>query len=67
MGLIQIFFLLYIVSVATMYFLFSRGGRAPMLPGDFYISKGPKRIYIPVGSSLIITIILFILFKLFVG
>lgn len=63
---LRVFFLLYVVSIAVMYFLFSRGGNPPLLPGDFYIKKVGRSIYIPIGSSLILTIILYILFSLFV-
>jgi hypothetical protein len=63
----KVFLLLYIISIAVMYFLFSRGGNPPVLPGDLYIVKGSKRIYIPFGGSLILTIILYVIFTLIRG
>ncbi len=35
------------------------------LPGDLIISKGPVRIYIPLVSSLLISLVLSLLFWLF--
>ena len=60
---LQIFLLLYLVVVSLLYVYATKGGgEVPwLLPGDFYIHKGTKRIYIPLGSSLIITIILFLI------
>ncbi len=65
---VQIFLLLYVVSIGIMYVVYNKGGKgggnSPMAPGDFYRVIGSKRIYIPFGSSLIITIILYILLSL---
>lgn len=55
---IQLFFLLYIVVVAIIFALARKTGPPFLLPGDIYISKG-TRIYIPLGASFIVTIILF--------
>lgn len=64
----KVFFLLYIISVAVMYFLYTKGGsNPPVLPGDFYIRKGAKRVYLPFGGSLIITIILYVILTIIRG
>ena len=55
---IQLFFFLYIVVVGVIFALARKSGPPVLLPGDIYISKG-TRVYIPLGASLIITIILF--------
>lgn len=39
----------------------SKSGIPVLLPGDFLIIKASRKIYIPLGTSLILTIILYIL------
>ncbi|OGM27631.1 hypothetical protein A2962_04840 [Candidatus Woesebacteria bacterium RIFCSPLOWO2_01_FULL_39_61] len=56
---LQVFFFLYVVVVALLYALGRRTGPPFLLPGDIYISKG-SRIYIPLGASLIVTVLLFL-------
>ncbi|HEY8343952.1 MAG TPA: DUF2905 domain-containing protein [Bacillota bacterium] len=44
------------------------GGRIPglgRLPGDFMFKKGNVTVYLPLGTSLLLSIILTILFSLF--
>lgn len=63
MSQVRVFVLLYILSVAFMYYL-SYKYRLPItIPGDFFIKKAPRTIYIPVASSLLLTILLFVVFK----
>lgn len=62
----KIFLIIWIISIAVMYFLASKPGNPLVLPGDIYTRKGMNRIYIPLGSSLYLAIILFILLKIFV-
>ena len=57
MTIIKSFFLLYIVVIAIIYALAKHSGPPFLLPGDIYISKGLNRVYIPIGFSLIVTII----------
>ena len=59
----KVFFILWAISFAIMYFLASRPGNPLVLPGDIYTKKGVNNIYIPTGSSLYLAIILFILAK----
>jgi len=61
MNLLQLFLTLYLISVAFIYAFQRKAGTPFTLPGDIYIHMGTKRIYIPLGSSLIATIILFLL------
>lgn len=62
----KIFIIIWLISIAIMYFLASRPGNPLVLPGDIYTRKGLNKIYIPIGSSLYLAIVLFILLKIFV-
>ncbi len=62
----KVFLIVWGISIAIMYFLASRPGNPLVLPGDIYTRKGVNKIYIPLGSSLYLAIILFILLKIFV-
>jgi hypothetical protein len=63
MEAIKFFGILYFLAAAFMYYLSQRGGQPPIIPGDIYIKKGPRTIYIPTGSSFIIAAILFLLLR----
>lgn len=58
---IKVIFLIYVISVAAAYFLFYTKGGKFMLPGDLYIVKAPRRIYIPFGTALLFSIIIYII------
>ncbi len=60
---IKAFFIIYFISVAFIYGLQSRSVEPIIVPGDIYVKKGLKGIYIPLGSSLLLTIVLFLIFK----
>lgn len=62
----KIFLIFWFISIAIMYFLASKPGNPLVLPGDIYTRKGLNKIYIPLGSSLYLAILLFIIFKIFV-
>lgn len=62
---IKIFLLLWIVSIGLIYALMKKSGVPFLLPGDYLIIKASRRIYIPLGTSLIVTIVLFILLRVF--
>ena len=65
MQAIKIIILLYIMSLGGMYYISTRsGGVPPLLPGDIYRVKGPRRIYFPMGSALIITILIYLFFSI---
>ncbi len=62
----KIFIIIWLISIAVMYFIASKPGNPLVLPGDIYTRKGMNKIYIPIGSSLYLAIIIFILLKIFV-
>ena len=62
----KIFLIIWVICVAIMYFLSSRPGNPLIFPGDIYTIKGMNKIYIPLGSSLYLAIIIFVLLKIFV-
>ena len=63
--IIKLFIILYIISVGFMYYIYSRNpNNPPLFPGDIYRARGTKKVYFPLGSSLIIAIILLIIFGL---
>lgn len=62
----KIFLLIWAISVGVMYFLSTRPGNPLVLPGDIYTRKGVNKIYIPLGSSLYLAIVIFVLLKIFV-
>jgi Protein of unknown function (DUF2905) len=61
----KVFLILWLLSAAVMYFLSTKQGNPLVLPGDIYTRKGVNKIYIPIGSSLYLAIILFIILKIF--
>lgn len=66
MQAIKMFFFLIIISFAFFYYYNSKGGIPFLIPGDIYINKAGSRIYIPLGSSVILALLLFIILKIFV-
>jgi hypothetical protein len=60
---LRVFILLYVISVAGLYMLSGRGSSPIIMPGDFYIKKAGRTIYVPLGSSLIVSTILLVVFK----
>lgn len=58
---LKVIFLIYVISVAGAYFLFYVKGGKFMLPGDLYIVRAPRRIYIPFGTSLLFSFIIYII------
>jgi hypothetical protein len=64
---VKAFLLIYVVAIGGMYYVSSRLSGPVVFPGDIYFRRGPRLIYVPLGSSFILTIILFILFLNFVA
>lgn len=58
---IKLFLTLYFISVAFIYALQSRRFSPIIVPGDIYIVKGQKRVYIPLGLSFIMTLVIFLI------
>lgn len=61
MNAIKLFFILYILSVAFLYYVAGRAKGPVVLPGDIYRIKGANKIYIPFGSAFFLALILTIL------
>ena len=62
---IRVFFLLFVVMTAGMYFLYYKRGKNPLLfPGDIYRVRAERAFYFPLGSALTVTVILYIILKL---
>ena len=60
MSSVRVFLLLYVVSVAFMYYL-SYFKKIPVfIPGDLFIKKGQRTIYFPFSSALLLSIMLFV-------
>ncbi|OGM20068.1 hypothetical protein A2863_01975 [Candidatus Woesebacteria bacterium RIFCSPHIGHO2_01_FULL_38_9b] len=65
MNLIKLFFTLYFISWAMIFALQRKSGVPFTIPGDIYIHIAQKKIYLPISSSLVLTIILFLLLTFF--
>ncbi len=64
MEIIKVIALTYVVCFGGMYYVASRYGRPPVLPGDLYrVNKVGRMIYFPFGSALILTVLMVILLK----
>lgn len=59
MNLFKLFFLIYVIVVGLIYALTRRSGIPKLVPGDIFIAKAGRTIYVPLGASLIITSIIF--------
>lgn len=58
---IKLFLILYFIAVAFIYALQRQSGTPVIIPGDIYIQNGARRIYIPLGSSFVLTLVLFLI------
>ena len=58
---IKLFLIIYFICMGFIYALQSRRSIPVMVPGDIYISKGQKKIYIPLGLTFILTLIIFLI------
>jgi len=56
---IRTFLLIYFIVVALIFGLLRNAAKARLVPGDIFISKAGRTIYIPLGSSLIVTTLIF--------
>jgi hypothetical protein len=63
---IGFFALIYFTVMAFVYALSRKAGVPLVLPGDVYISNGTNKVYIPLGTTFIITLILFLIFYRFI-
>lgn len=60
---IKLFAVLYFIIMALIYALQRNKGKPIIAPGDIYIQKNQKYVYIPLGLSLILTILAFLIFN----
>lgn len=58
---IKLFGIIYFIIIAFIYALQRQKSIPAIVPGDILILKGQKRIYIPLGLSFIITLIVFLI------
>jgi hypothetical protein len=63
MQTLKVFLLLYVITFIGMYVVTGKGASPIILPGDLYIKKAGKTIYVPMGSALILSGILLLIFK----
>lgn len=63
MQILKTILLLYFISIAIMYFLSARRRQPIVFPGDILMLKAGRTIYIPWASSLLITLVLFIILR----
>lgn len=62
--LLKTIFLFYVVSTAFAYFLYYKSGNNFIVPGDVFKIVGGRKIYFPIGIPFVLTIVLFLFFRL---
>ena len=55
--ILRVFILLYFIAFVGMYMLAGKNKMPITMPGDVYFIRGPRTFYIPIGSALIISLI----------
>lgn len=55
------FVIIYLIIMAFLYALIKRSGVPFTIPGDIYIHKGDTKIYIPLATAFLISIVIFII------
>ena len=65
MSPLKVFLSIYLLSIAFMYYISFKYRLPVTIPGDIFIKKGPRTIYFPIASSLLLTILLFLVAKYF--
>jgi len=58
---IKLFAILFFISMAFIFALQKKGGNPIIIPGDIYIRKNQKYIYIPISSTFLLTLIIYII------
>ena len=65
-SILKLFATLYLISFGLILALNKKTGNPIVLPGDIYINKAQRKIYLPIGSSLNLSLVLaFILYKVY--
>jgi hypothetical protein len=60
---LKAFLLIYFISIGFVYALQRKLSSPIIVPGDLYIRKPTRSLYIPFGSSIVITVIIFLIFR----
>lgn len=60
---IKAFFLIYVIAIAAMLVASSRLNGPVIFPGDIYFRRGGRTFYFPLGSSFVLALLLFLLFR----
>lgn len=64
---VQAFGLIYVISVGFIYYLSSKTSGPIVIPGDVYIRKAGRTVYIPLASPLVVAIVIFVILRKFLG
>lgn len=54
-----------VIAVVGLLLLLSGRGILPRLPGDVVIDRGNTRVYIPLGTSIVVSLVLTLVLNLF--
>lgn len=60
---LKAFLLIYFISIGFIYALQRKLSSPIIIPGDLYIKKPTRSLYIPFGSSIVVTIVIFSIFR----
>lgn len=63
----QAFGLIYFISIGIVYYLSARSSGPIVIPGDIYIRKAGRTIYVPIASPLVVAAIIFLVIRKFLG
>lgn len=58
---IKLFAIIYFVIMGFIYALQRNRARPIIIPGDIYVQKNQKSIYIPLGLTFVLTLLLFLI------
>lgn len=58
---LKLFAILYFILMGFIYALQRNRARPIIVPGDIYIQKNQKYVYIPLGFTFVLTLILFLI------
>jgi Protein of unknown function (DUF2905) len=57
--------MIYLISVGFVIYISSRASGPIIIPGDIYVRKAGRTLYIPLASSLVVTIVIFLILRKF--
>lgn len=64
---LQGFALIYLIALAFVIYISSRTGGPIVIPGDIYIKKSGRTLYVPLASSLVVSVIIFLILRNLLG